>query len=75
MEHLRGSSIGWVHASPTKLGRLGRDKRHSLLQFVNYGRKKFYNIGPLSQRSQPNFFVAVSDADTDADADAEWTFS
>jgi hypothetical protein len=29
----------------------------------------------LSQRSQPNFFVAVSDADADADADAEWTFS
>ncbi len=73
VELLKGSSIRWVLASPTKLGRLARDKRYGLLQFVNYGRKKFYNIGPLSQRSQPNFFVAVSDAD--ADADAEWTFS
>ncbi len=30
-----------------RLGKLVRDKRSSLLQnFVNYGRKKFYNIGP-----------------------------
>jgi hypothetical protein len=33
---------------PFKLKRLGRDKHSSLLgPFVNYGCKKFYNIGPL----------------------------
>jgi hypothetical protein len=31
----------------TRLERLARDKHSSLLQeFVNYGRKKLYNIGP-----------------------------
>jgi hypothetical protein len=31
----------------TKLERLAMDKHSSLLRtFVNYGRKKFYNIGP-----------------------------
>ena len=35
----------------TWLERLGRNKRSSLLQkVVNYGRKKFYNIGPCSTK-------------------------
>jgi hypothetical protein len=31
----------------TRIDKLARDKHSSLLQkFLNYGRKKFYNIGP-----------------------------
>ncbi len=40
-----GSSLTCTHY--TKPQRLAVDKRSSLLRkFVNYGRKKFYNIGP-----------------------------
>jgi hypothetical protein len=36
----------------TRLKRLAFDKHSNLLQtFVNYGRKKFYNIGPSTNRS------------------------
>jgi hypothetical protein len=36
-----------THKYLTWLKRLARDKHNSLLQtFVNYSRKKFYNIGP-----------------------------
>ncbi len=44
--HSRVSSI-LIHNHWTRLERLARDKHSSLLQkFVNYGQKKFYNIGP-----------------------------
>jgi len=40
-----GSGLTCKHC--TRLERLARDKRSCLLRtFVNYGRKKFYNIGP-----------------------------
>jgi hypothetical protein len=38
---------GLIHKHWTRLERLASDKCSSLLQkVVNYGRKKFYNIGP-----------------------------
>ncbi len=40
-----GSVLSCKHQ--TRLLKFARDKHSSLLQkFVNYGRKKFYNIGP-----------------------------
>jgi hypothetical protein len=45
VEHLVGSGLTRKHW--TRLERLARDKRSSLLRkFVTYGRKNFYNIGP-----------------------------
>ncbi len=50
MEHLKRPSLGLalaLHAIIRLLERLARDKHSSLLRkFVNYGQKKFYNIGP-----------------------------
>ncbi len=55
VEHVNSSSLkDRLLALPTnirltldKLERLERDKHFSLLRtFVNYGRKKFYNVGP-----------------------------
>ncbi len=38
---------GLTHKHQTRLEKLGKDKRSSLLRkFVTYGRKKFYRIGP-----------------------------
>ncbi len=52
MKHIAGAPFyGRLLALPTNI-RLGRkrnvgDKHSSLLQkFINYGQKKFYNIGP-----------------------------
>ncbi len=51
MELLKGNSLGYAMALPANI-RLGRKglpgKKHSSLlrKLVNYGRKKFYNIGP-----------------------------
>jgi hypothetical protein len=43
-----GSSLTSKHE--TRLERLARDKHSSLLRkSVNYGQKKFYNIGPRPQ--------------------------
>ncbi len=40
---------GLIHKHYTRLERPARDKHSSLVQtFVNYGRKKFYKVGPLS---------------------------
>ncbi len=40
-------SSGLTNNHYTRLKRQARDKHYSLLRtFVNYGRKKFYNIGP-----------------------------
>ena len=42
-----GQALGPTHKHQTRLERLARDERSSLLRiFVNDGRKKFYNIGP-----------------------------
>ncbi len=53
VEHLRGSSIGQVPAlqtDQTRLEMFATDKHSSLLRtFVNYGRRKFCNIGPWDQ--------------------------
>ncbi len=54
MEHLKGSSLGSTPAlfinSRQGWKRLTRDKRSSLLRnFVNYGRKKCYNIDYRAQ--------------------------
>ncbi len=44
---IQGQAPGLTHKHYNRLIRLVRDKHSSLLQiFVNYGRKKFYNIGP-----------------------------
>ncbi len=41
-----GYAPGLTHKHYTRLERLNRNKHSSLLRtFVNYGRKKFYNIG------------------------------
>jgi hypothetical protein len=38
----------------TRMLKFDRDKRSSLLRkFVNYGRKKFYNIGPRKTQAKP----------------------
>jgi len=54
------SRIGsWPY--PQTLGSPARDKHSSLLRkFVNYGRKKFYDIGPWCRRKEPFFFVTDS---------------
>jgi hypothetical protein len=54
----RCSTLGEAHCPTHKhLAGLERDKRSSLLQkFVNYGRKKFYKIGPWAQ-CYKTFFV------------------
>ncbi len=50
MEHLKGASLGKASKHLTRLERLAKDKRSSLLQaFVNYVRKKIYNIEPKSR--------------------------
>ncbi len=50
MEHLKGALLGKASKHLTRLERLAKDKHSSLLQaFVNYDRKKFYNIGPKSR--------------------------
>ncbi len=44
----------------TWLERLGRNKRSSLSQkVVNYGRKKFYNIGPTKRLTDVSAFLSV----------------
>ncbi len=55
--HLRFSTLGQApgltHKYKTRLERLDRDKRSSLLRtLVNYGRKKFYSIEPWFVRLQ-----------------------
>jgi hypothetical protein len=46
-EPLRYSTPGLAHKQQTSLESLARDKHSSLIRtFVNYGGKKFYNIGP-----------------------------
>jgi hypothetical protein len=56
VKHLLGASTRQAQALPTKLViliRLARDKHSSLLQkFINYGRKKVYNIGPRGHRNR-----------------------
>ena len=59
VKHLKGDSLRLAPTflSNIRLGleELAKDKHSSLLRkFVNYGRKKFYNTGPLSLRFQPN---------------------
>ncbi len=63
MKHLSGAPLyGRLLALPTNI-RLGwkrnvGDKHSSLLQkFINYGQKKFYNIGPFSRVSTTSFPV------------------
>jgi hypothetical protein len=52
MEHLedaplKGRLPAHTRKRYTRLERLARDKHSSLLRtLINYGRKKFYNIGP-----------------------------
>jgi hypothetical protein len=49
VEHLKGASLRWAQAllENTRLERIARDKRSSLLRkVVTYDRNKFYNIGP-----------------------------
>ncbi len=42
-----GYAPGLAHKHYTRLERLARDKQCSLLRkYINYGRKKFYRIGP-----------------------------
>jgi hypothetical protein len=42
-----GKALGVTHKHCTRLERLFKDKHSSLLRiFPDYGRKKFYNIGP-----------------------------
>ena len=42
-------ALGLIHKHLTRLEKLARDKRSSLLRtFVNYGHKKLYNVGPKS---------------------------
>jgi hypothetical protein len=53
---LRCSTLGWApsltHEHLTRLEKLARDKHSNLSQaFVNYDRKKFYNILPRSLKS------------------------
>ncbi len=53
VQNLKVSSIGvgscFTNKYQTRLERLSRDKHSGLLRtFVNYVRKKFYNIGPWS---------------------------
>ncbi len=44
----------------TRLEKLARDKRYSLLrEFVTYGRKKFYNIGPRCRRYKNIFYFVI----------------
>jgi hypothetical protein len=54
MEHLKGASFwvtyGLTRKHLTRLGKIARDKRSSLLsKFINYGLKKFYNFDPRCQ--------------------------
>jgi hypothetical protein len=45
-----GQAPGLALKQKTRLERLARDKNSSLLRkFVNYGREKFYNIGPWAR--------------------------
>ncbi len=67
VDHLKGSSLGQASAflptniNQTKLERLGRDKRSSLLRkSTNYCRKKFYSTapwGPMLQNFLPLKFT------------------
>ncbi len=48
----------FTNTHETKLERLSRDKHSSLLRtFVNYGRKKFYNIGPMASKTKKKVFM------------------
>ncbi len=51
--HLRKHRL-YSQIHRTRLEKPARDKRSSLLRtFVNYARKKFYNIGPSANFLQP----------------------
>ncbi len=51
-----GQAPGLTHKHQNRLERLGKDKHSSLVRkFVNYGRKKFYSIGP-SDLCYKNFY-------------------
>jgi hypothetical protein len=46
---LLGQAYGLANKNKTRLETLARDKQSSQIRpFVNYGRKRFYNIGPLA---------------------------
>ncbi len=48
-----GQTLSITHKRYTRLESLARGKHSNLLRtFVNYGRKKFYNIGPSSKSPQ-----------------------
>ncbi len=52
-------SSSLAYKQQTRLEWIARDKHSSLLQkFVNYGQKKFHNIGPRRQCYKPFCFVA-----------------
>ncbi len=54
---------GFTQKHKTRLERLARDKRNSLLQkVVNYGQNFFYNIGPWLHIHNTSFFVTCERA-------------
>ncbi len=49
-----------THKHQSRLERLARDKHSSLLRtFVNYGRKKFYNVDPMGPNVIKLFTVVI----------------
>jgi len=57
-EPFRCSNIGWAPGHIHKPLTTAADRHSSLLQkFINYGRTKFYNIGPLLVLSFKTVYV------------------